>query len=275
MKIAYYVKKESLAGDARVREVVTGLERGGNLLYDILKAGSLAPDTDVLLSFGGDGTFLTAARVAAPSGIPLVGVNLGRLGFLSAYTPEDVVAALLAGEYDTEERSLLRLEVSGCGEPMNTPFALNEICISRACTSMLGVDVTIDGSRLPTYWADGLLVSTSSGSTAYNLSVGGPICFPDAKVLIIAPIAPHNLNVRPLVVPQNASVSISIRSREKSVLMSVDNLRYTLPAGASVDIRTAPFPLKVLRLRKGSFVKALRDRLLWGQDVRNSDNNSF
>ena len=136
---------------------------------------------------------------------------------------------------------------------------------------MLGIDVEIDGSPLPTYWADGLLVATSSGSTAYSLSVGGPICTPDSKVFIVAPISPHNLNVRPLVVPQTAKIAISLRSREDMAVLSVDNRSRRISAGARISVSEAPVRLKRLRTGGDTFINALRTRLLWGEDVRNGN----
>ena len=136
---------------------------------------------------------------------------------------------------------------------------------------MLGIDVEIDGAPLPTYWADGLLVATSSGSTAYSLSVGGPICTPDSKVFIVAPISPHNLNVRPLVVPQTAKIAISLRSREDMAVFSVDNRSRRISAGARISVSEAPVRLKRLRTGGDTFINALRTRLLWGEDVRNGN----
>ena len=146
---------------------------------------------------------------------------------------------------------------------------MNEISVFRRGAAILGIDVSIDGNPLPTYWADGLLVSTSSGSTAYSLSVGGPICVPDSKVLIIAPIAPHNLNVRPLVVPDTTKISISMRSRDDKVTMSMDNRNLLLSSSATIDVMVAQFSLKRVRLEKSSFIKALTTKLFWGEDIRN------
>ena len=274
MKLAYYIKKAALKGNPRVGELLSQLGDGGCELYDLLAAGTFLPGTDALLSFGGDGTFLTAARVAVPAGIPIVGVNFGRLGFLSENKAEDVARALLSGEFEVEERSLLQVDMD-CEVPAGwTPFALNEACVSRISPSMLGIDVKVGESALPTYWADGLLVSTSSGSTAYSLSVGGPICTPDAKVLIVAPVAPHNLNVRPLVIPESSKVRISLKSRDANANFTMDNSVKVIPADASVVVEAAPVRLLRLRLGKSNFIQALRGRLLWGEDVRNSSENS-
>ena len=150
------------------------------------------------------------------------------------------------------------------------PYALNEITVHRSGAAMLGINVSVNGDSLPTYWADGLLVATSSGSTAYSLSAGGPICTPDAKVLIIAPIAPHNLNVRPLVVPENTRINISTVSRDGRVILTMDNRTLTVDDSTSIDVSVAQFSLKRVRLPKSSFVKALTSKLFWGEDIRNN-----
>ena len=135
---------------------------------------------------------------------------------------------------------------------------------------MLGVDVRVDGAALPTYWADGLLVATSSGSTAYALSVGGPICMPETRLFIVAPIAPHNLNVRPLIVPESSRLQISIRSRDERAVLTLDNRNYTVPAGTQIEVCAAPKRLLRMHLGQSNFIGALRSRLLWGEDVRNA-----
>ena len=205
-------------------------------------------------------------------GIPGLGVNLGRVGFLSEYSPEEVIEALIDGSYSLEDRELLETAISGeilDSETSFWPYSLNEISILRRGAAILGIDVSIDGNPLPTYWADGLLVSTSSGSTAYSLSVGGPICVPSSKVLIVAPIAPHNLNVSPLVVPDTTRISISMRSRDEKVTMSMDNRNLLLSSSARIDVGVAQFSLKRVRLERSSFVKALTTKLFWGEDIRN------
>lgn len=269
MKLAYYIKKRELKDDERVFRPLRTLAENGFEVYDVSARGGISGGTDALLSFGGDGTFLTAAQLAAAAGIPIVGMNFGRLGFLSENTPEDAVKALVSGEYVVEDRELLMVGIDGPAPARWHPFALNEMTVHRMGAAMLGVDVAVNGNALPAYWADGLLVSTSSGSTAYSLSVGGPICTPDTKVLIIAPIAPHNLNVRPLVVPDGAALSIIPHSREDSVVLTLDNRNYVIPAGTRLDVCVAPLRLKRLRIGKSSFIEALRTRLHWGDDLRN------
>lgn len=271
MRLAGYIKKKGLWDDPRVREMISGLEAAGSEVYPVSSQADVRPGTDALLSLGGDGTFLSAARIAVPSSLPVLGVNLGRLGFLSECRPEDLPSALRAGEFRVEERKLLQVSAGELLPEGFWPFALNETGVSRIGASMLGVDVELDGEMLPTWWADGLLVATSTGSTAYSLSVGGPICTPDAKVFIVAPISPHNLNVRPLVVPNTSRIAISFRSREDSVALSVDNRTCRIPAGARVEVCASPCSLKRLCIGKPNFINALRTRLLWGEDVRNGN----
>lgn len=266
MKLALYVKKRSLSGDARIEALRKELVAGGCEVYDVKSKDDLSEGTDMLLSLGGDGTYLSAARIVGDSGIPVLGINLGRLGFLSEYKPDEVVEPLLAGEYSVERRALLKSVVEGTDI---CDVSLNEMTVFRNGAAMLGVDVSIDGESLPTCWADGLLVATSSGSTAYSLSVGGPICMPDAKVLVLAPIAPHNLNIRPLVVPETSQIEISIRSRDSVFMATMDNRNVVLPTTAHISVSVAQFSLNRIRLNKSNFIQALQSKLFWGEDVRN------
>ena len=272
MKIAVYSRDDGVVANPRFVSMVETLKSGPFELYNIKTGHDILPGTDMVMSVGGDGTFLSAAKRVGDSGIPVLGINLGRLGFLSEYSPEEACDALYEGAYTLENRELLDTRISGDiigSESSFWPYSLNEISVLRCGAAILGIDVSIDGNPLPTYWADGLLVSTSSGSTAYSLSVGGPICVPDSKVLIIAPIAPHNLNVRPLVVPDTTRISISMRSRDDKVTMSMDNRNLILSASARIDVMVAQFSLKRVRLEKSSFVKALTTKLFWGEDIRN------
>lgn len=269
MRLARYIKKESLTENPRVLAMLDRLQAGGCEVYTVKDSADVRENTDMLLSIGGDGTFLSAARFALPHDIPVLGVHFGRMGFLSECEPEAVADAILDGLWQIEERTLLRVSVDGAAEDRFVPYAVNEMSVSRVSASMLGVDVTVDGVQLPTYWADGLLVATSSGSTAYSLSVGGPICFPESRVFIVAPVSPHNLNVRPLIVPESAKLSITLRSRDEEADFAMDNKIYTIPADSVIRVEAAPVHLKRVCLGKSNFVDALRSRLLWGMDVRN------
>lgn len=273
MKIGIYIKNKELASDKRLDALKQSLLSSDYELYPIETREDVRPGTDMVLSIGGDGTFLSASKRVADSGIPILGVNLGRLGFLSENTPEAVAAALKKKEYTIEERTMLSASLLGDNVKKNMgfwPYALNEVTVHRSGGAVLGVHVTLDGNLLPTYWADGLLVSTSSGSTAYSLSVGGPICMPDAHVLIIAPIAPHNLNVRPLVVPRTAKIGITIETRDEKAVMSMDNRYLEILPSWRIEVSMAQFSLKRIRLAKSNFVKALVSKLFWGEDIRNN-----
>lgn len=273
MLFAFYIKNKALSDNPRLLLLRKNLEEAGCVLYDIESRGDLRPGTEAVISVGGDGTFLSASKRVADSGIPIIGVNMGRLGFLSENKPEDVAEALVKGEYRLENRTMLSASISGTdvdGKIDFWPYALNEVTVHRSGAAVLGISVCVDGEELPTYWADGLIVATSSGSTAYSLSAGGPICTPDSKVLIIAPIAPHNLNVRPLVVPETAEIEISIRSRDASAIFTMDNRTMTVGISARIRVSMAQFSLKRIRLSRSSFVKALVSKLFWGEDIRNN-----
>ena len=267
MKLAYYLKDRRLQLDPRVLALLADLGASGLDVYPALSASDITPGTDMLLSFGGDGTYLSAATLAVKASLPVLGVNFGRLGFLSENKPEDIAPALVSKSYSIQRRGLV--QVTGLCGGDGPQLALNEICIRRLGSAMLGIDVSVNGRPLPTYWADGLIVATASGSTAYSLSVGGPICSPDSSVLILAPVAPHNLNVRPLIVPDTSQIGVSFRSRESSLRLSADNREYDLPAGSQLQICAAPVSLGRVVLNGSNFIEALRSRLHWGSDVRN------
>ena len=273
MKIALYSRDSVAMHDERLSMMLEKLGDESIEIYNAKKSGGILPGTDVVLSVGGDGTFLSASRFAGQSGVPILGVNTGRLGFLSEYSPEEACGAILSGDWCIEDRELLKTEIHGDVPDPDLqiyPYSLNEVSVHRSGAALLGIDVTIDGHSLPTYWADGLLVANSSGSTAYSLSVGGPICAPEARVLIISPIAPHNLNVRPLVVPDTTSISISMRSRDENVMLSLDNRNHPVPSSVCLEVKVAQFSLKRVRLKNSSFIKALTTKLFWGEDIRNS-----
>lgn len=271
MKIGFFIKKNALRGDARIDSLLRRLASGGIVLYEIHNSGDVQPDSAMVLSFGGDGTFLSTAHRVAEAGVPILGVNFGRMGFLAANSAEDAAEAILSGNWAVEELDMLKVSCFGTSIPGFWPYAVNELSLHRDTAEMLGVDVTVDGNPLPTYWADGLLVATSAGSTAYSLSAGGPICLPSAPVRIITPVAPHNLNLRPLVVPKNAEVMLRGKSRSGNMVLSLDNRSYNIPCGTVIKVDAAPFPLRRVCLSsKSNFIDALKSRFFWGQDVRNT-----
>ncbi len=270
MNIAVYVGRKDFMTQERAAAMLEEFSGRGCRIYEVRNREDILPDTDMLLSIGGDGTFLFASALVAGSRIPVAGVNLGRLGFLSENRPEDVAQAVLSGDYTIENRTLLQLSPSDeFSLPEEYSHALNEMTVHRRGPSMLEVEVSVDGIRLPTYWADGLVISTSSGSTAYSLSVGGPIVLPESRVLIISPISPHNLNVRPLVVPDTSVIRLRMESRDGDFVFSSDNRSVNMAAGTSMTISMAQFSLRRVRLNRSNFIKALTQKLFWGEDVRN------
>lgn len=273
MNVSVYLRNPRLENDVRLVLLLDELKSRGCRVVMMPPGvcGKVPRDTDFLLSVGGDGTFLSAASFAAGDGIPVVGVNLGRLGFLSENRPEVVADALLNGKYTIDERTMLKVScLEGSLKGVDFPPALNEVTVHRIGAAMLGVDVTVNGAALPTYWADGLLIATSSGSTAYSLSAGGPIVLPESRVLIISPIAPHNLNVRPLIVPDSSRITLGLRSRDAKVNLTMDNRTFEAEPGTNLSVSMAQFSLKRVRLDSSDFINALTGKLFWGEDIRNS-----
>ena len=274
MKIGYFILKEELRTDDRMASLLRDLESATFEVYEIRTKADVRPDTDLVLSMGGDGTFLSAAHVVADIGLPILGVNFGRIGFLCENRPEAVRKALVEGDFRIEYRTVLNATLKGPDARKTIgmlPYSVNEVALHRSGSSVLGIHVSIDGEPLPTYWADGLLIATSSGSTAYALSVGGPICMPETKVLVMAPISPHNLNVRPIVIPETAKIDISFESRDGKATMSMDNRVEEIQPEWTIHVEMAQFSLKRVRLPESGFVKALTSRLFWGEDMRNNE----
>ena len=274
MLIGYFILNEELRKDARVQSLLQDLQGATYEVYEIRSKADVRPGTDLVLSMGGDGTFLSAAHVVADIGLPILGVNYGRIGFLCENRPEAVREALLEGNFSIEYRTVLNTTLKGPEARRSIgmlPYSVNEVSLHRSGSSVLGIHVSINGEPLPTYWADGLLLATSSGSTAYALSVGGPICMPDTKVLVLAPISPHNLNVRPIVIPESSKVDISFESRDGAATMSLDNRTVEIQPDWTIHIEMAQFSLKRVRLPESGFVKALTSRLFWGEDMRNNE----
>lgn len=272
-KIAVFIKTEQLRSDVRYVNMRDRLLDAGNILYNVSSGAMLEPDTDMILAVGGDGTYLSAAAIASDSGIPVLGANMGRLGFLSENRWEDVPEALEKENYTIETRTILRSRLNrpvGVEAIDSWPYSLNEISVHRMGASMLAVDVSIDGTTLPTYWADGLLVATSSGSTAYSLSAGGPIVLPESRVLIISPVAPHNLNVRPLIVPDTTEIELSFKTRDEKLMLTLDNRTAEIDPSFRIAISLAQFSLKRVRLNSSHFIEALKAKLFWGEDIRNN-----
>lgn len=223
------------------------------------------------LSIGGDGTFLRTAEWVADKAIPILGINTGHLGYLAAVPISEAVSMVedvVAGRCQIEERALLRIEVKG-HEIEQWPYALNEVAVLKAETaSMITVKARIAGRELATYLADGLIVSTPTGSTGYNLSVGGPIVEPTAPNWVISPISAHSLTMRPLVVSSDAVIDLLTTSRAQSYRVSIDGRAVTLPAGTAIRLSRAPFAIRVVQRQGHTFASTLRHKLLWGLDSR-------
>ena len=223
---------------------------------------------DFAMSVGGDGTFLTTAAAVGSRNIPIVGVNCGHLGFLADVQTKDVdiiMRQLIEGQYTIEQRSLLRV-CCGRQDLIMSPYALNEVALMKqGMSSMISVEVSANGEFLHTYHADGLVLSTPTGSTAYNLSIGGPLLVPQTKGIILAPIATHSLTVRPLVVPDDWKFDLKVSSRYQSYMLSIDGRSQILNTDVSLHIEKAPNTIKVAQVGENSFLKSLRDKLNWGR----------
>ena len=231
----------------------------------------LPPKIDFLFSLGGDGTFLETVRIVRDSGIPVLGVNIGRLGFLSYISQENMTESLesvFSGNFDIEERMLLKVEVPGTDLDAWS-VALNEVRIYKTSGSLITMHVKVNDEFLSAYWADGLLLSTPTGSTAYNLSVGGPIVVPETNTFVLSPIAPHNLTVRPLVLPDSSVLQMSVDTRDPQFQLAIDSHTFDLNVDSTVVIRKADYTLKMIRIENISFYSTLRNKLMWGADKRN------
>lgn len=226
---------------------------------------------DLFFSFGGDGTILNALIFVKNLEIPVIGINTGRLGFLASFSKEEIflnIDRILAGEMTLSKRSVL--EVQTQNRCIDFPYALNDLCITRKeTTSMITIDSWIDEDFLTVFWADGLIVSTPTGSTAYNLSCGGPILSPENQQFVLTPIAPHNLNVRPIVLQEDAVVKLKVESRVPTVSISLDSRIYDVDIHEEIIIKKADFCLNLMFPRKINFYDKLRERLNWGKDKRN------
>ncbi|WP_405369983.1 NAD kinase [Nonlabens sp. Asnod2-A12] len=229
---------------------------------------------DLLISMGGDGTVLRAVAYIGKVDIPVIGVNTGRLGFLATLHKdqlEEAVNALHNGDYTLSKRSLITLvstHEENHPEPRN--FALNEVTVSRMnTTSMIQIETKLNKELLTVYWADGLIISTPTGSTGYSLSCGGPVISPDTDAFVITPIAPHNLNARPLVIPDHTEITIKVSGREEEFLASLDNRIASYPNETQLTLKKADFTIDLIELKGQSFIKTIREKLLWGEDKRN------
>ena len=229
---------------------------------------------DFMLTVGGDGTILRAVTFVRDSNIPIVGINTGRLGFLATVQKDEIANALqklLNNDFKVKQRTLLQVSTNPSSiELEHLDFALNEVTVSRKNTaSMITIETLIDDEYLTSYWADGLIISTPTGSTGYSLSCGGPIITPQARSFAVTPIAPHNLNARPLVIPEDNVIKLMISGREDDFFLSLDSRIITVKSHTKICINKADFTLKMVQIDDQTFIKTLREKLLWGQDTRN------
>lgn len=274
---------------AAVRQVIEALEsRGARITideeyFDFLRRSELLDtdrvdtfadcdfEADFAISMGGDGTLLKTASRVRNKLIPIVGINMGRLGFLADVSASDVEAcidALYRGDYSVEDRSLIRVETDG--EPIaGYNCALNDVAIlKRDTASMISIRASINGEYLTTYQADGLIVSTPTGSTAYSLSNGGPVIVPRTGVMLMTAVAPHSLNIRPIVIPDSAEIEVTVSSRSHTFLVAIDGRSDKLPEGTTLRLTRAPYIIKVVKRSGTRYFATLREKLMWGADVR-------
>ncbi len=230
-------------------------------------------DADFVISMGGDGTFLKAASRVGNKCIPIIGINMGRLGFLADVLPseaETVLTAICNGDYEIEDHAAIQIDTDG-EKLSGLPWALNDIAIlKRDTASMISIRTTIDDDYLVTYQADGLIVSTPTGSTAYSLSNGGPVIAPQSGNLCLTPVAPHSLNIRPIVISDNSVVTLSVVSRSHNYLVAIDGRSESLSETTTVTIRRAPFSIRIVRRRGKRYFSTLREKMMWGNDLRNA-----
>jgi NAD+ kinase len=255
--------------------IETGARTNG---FELIDSREMLSRMDFVISVGGDGTLLDAVSYVGALEVPLVGINTGRMGFLATIAKEEIekaIEVLFANDYSIEDRTLISLDSDLILEPDmrlfdGTAFGLNEFTIhKRDTSSMITVHTYIDGEYLNSYWADGLIVSTPTGSTGYSLSCGGPLISPTAKNFVITPVSPHNLNVRPMIVPDDSVISFKIEGRSEKFLISLDSRSTAVDANVHLKVRKEKFVAKLVKFYDYSFFDTLRQKLNWGYDMRN------
>jgi NAD+ kinase len=229
---------------------------------------------DILISIGGDGTILRAATLVRDSGVPILGINAGRLGFLATVQKDNIAEFLqliIDKKYSISKRTLLSLSCLPENEAIkDLDFAINEISVSRKeTTSMITIETYLNDEYLNSYWADGLIIATPTGSTGYSMSCGGPILTPNVKSFVITPIAPHNLNARPLVVTDETEIRLKVSGRDDHYLVSLDSRLFSVKNDTILNIKKSPFEINMIEIPDATFLKTLRNKLFWGEDRRN------
>ena len=296
-KVAIYGQSYSISAEKEMQILLEVLNENNivsfieDKFYDLLVNGNILDKKyptfshfsdlnnsfDAMFTLGGDGTILRAVTYIRDLNIPILGINTGRLGFLAIInkkTIKESINLILNGEFSIQERTLLSVRTSPeTASFKELDFALNEVTIARKnTTSMIGVKTSLNNEYLTNYWADGLIIATPTGSTGYSLSCNGPVISPDSKNFIITPIAPHNLNARPMVISDKTSIQLTVDSREKDFLISLDSRITTVPKNTEVFIEKAAFTIQSIIPKNQSFLQTLRTKLLWGEDTRNETN---
>lgn len=296
-KAAIYGQSYAISSEKEIKTLLQVLEKNKidffieSEFYTLLVESKFLQDTyksfasfndldssfDIMFTIGGDGTFLRSATHIRDLNIPILGINTGRLGFLAIVAKdliEESVELVINGDFTIQERTLISVKTEPKTKDFSElNFALNEVTIAKKnTTSMIGVKTSLNEEYLTNYWADGIIIATPTGSTGYSLSCNGPVILPDSKNLVITPIAPHNLNARPVVISDETKIKLEVNSREKSFLISLDSRVTTVPKETKIFIEKTDFTIKSILPRNQSFIKTLRSKLLWGEDVRNSTN---
>jgi len=293
-KVAVFGQTYTVGADKEIKILLTSLEAHNIVIffeknfYNALKEHQhldkkyptfskfedLNSSFDMFFSIGGDGTMLRAVTYVRDLNIPILGINTGRLGFLANVKKDEITESinlLVEGEYRIQERTLLSIETKPSVKKFQElSFALNEITIARKnTTSMIGVETYLNGEYLTNYWSDGLIIATPTGSTGYSLSCNGPVVSPNSKNLVLTPIAPHNLNARPMIIPDDTAIELRVDSREKDYLISLDSRITSVSRKTRIFIKKSSFTIKSVIPSNQSFLTTLRTKLLWGEDTRN------
>ncbi|MEK9755939.1 MAG: NAD kinase [Bacteroidota bacterium] len=265
--------ENSLIIDSKLKKELSVERQNEFIFFD--SSGSVSNDIDYVIAVGGDGTILRSITYVKDSGIPILGINAGRLGFLTSTQKENLkegISKIKNNEYKLIKRSLLKLESNN--DEIIFSYALNEITIQRKdSTSMLNIACSINGNYLTNYWSDGLIISTPTGSTGYSLSNGGSIVSPESEIIILNPIAPHNINMRSLIIPDNSKIKIDIEGND-DINLSLDSRMHSFSSKDSINISKSNFSINTIKFDDDNFYKRLREKLYWGQDLRNLENKN-
>ena len=295
MKIALYIAFQNKSSIDCCKEIIDLISDNNQLIVDSKLKNeidknrsdnliffdsndSIDSDIDFVFAVGGDGTILRSITYVKDSDIPILGVNTGRLGFLTSVQKEsisDAISNIKNNKFSVIKRTVLKVNLSSSNNPFsNYPYALNEVTIQRKdSTSLLNISCQINDKYLTNYWSDGLIISTPTGSTGYSLSNGGSIVSPESNVILLNPIAPHNINMRSLVIPDNSNIKIDIEG-DNEINLSLDSRIYSINSSNQIEILKANFTIKTIKFDDDNFYKRLREKLFWGQDMRNKNINN-